>query len=30
MKIEKFASVWDALEDSPAEAASMRRRGLIC
>jgi phage-related protein/predicted XRE-type DNA-binding protein len=29
MKIERFASVWDALEDSPAEAASMKARSHL-
>jgi predicted XRE-type DNA-binding protein len=29
VKIERFASVWDALEDSPAEAASMKARSHL-
>lgn len=28
-KIQKFASVWDAIERSPAEAASMKARSHV-
>ena len=29
MKNQKFASVWDAIEDTPQEAASMRARSTL-
>ena len=29
MKTQRFASVWDALEDTPAEAASMKARSEL-
>jgi predicted XRE-type DNA-binding protein len=29
MKTQKFASVWDALEDTAAEAANMRARSAL-
>ena len=29
MKSQRFASVWDAIEDTPAEAANMRARSEL-
>jgi predicted XRE-type DNA-binding protein len=29
MKVQTFKSVWDAIEDSPAEAASMKARSEV-
>jgi predicted XRE-type DNA-binding protein len=29
MRVQKFASVWDALEDSPTERASMKARSEL-
>jgi predicted XRE-type DNA-binding protein len=29
MKMQRFDSVWDALEDSPAEAANMKARAQL-
>ena len=29
MKVQTFKSVWDAIEDSPAEAASMKGRSEV-
>jgi predicted XRE-type DNA-binding protein len=29
MKRERFASIWDAIEDTPAEAANMRARSEL-